>query len=365
VRKRRPLDWRDISKKELNYFNKLFGGPMFYSGIDQHKRFSYITTVNDDGIIIKQAEIKNNEFDILNYFSSFSEDHLATVETTGGWYWLNDLLSSNGVNLKLAHAKYVKAIAYAKVKTDKVDSHILAQLLRMNFIPEAYKISDSVRPLRDTLRARLRLSQKRTSCLNFMNRMLEKFNINDSASLSDFYKLQYQQFDNQVHLLKEQMLILEKSLYPSLIPNEDIQRLLWIPGIGKMNAFTLLLEVGDINRFESEKNFLSYCRLVPSARNSAGKTKQRSSKDGNKYLKLVFSDAAVHALQYYPVIKKYHDSKLRKKKKQVAHAIIAKEIARIAFYVLKYKSDFNNHFKGVDLENKKSFQWPRITSPDV
>lgn len=66
---------------------------------------------------------------------------------------MNDLLSSNGISLKLAHvkyvkyAKYVKAIAYAKVKTDKVDSHILAQLLRMNFIPEAYKISDDVRPL--------------------------------------------------------------------------------------------------------------------------------------------------------------------------------------------------------------------------
>ena len=89
------------------------------------------------------------------------------------------------------------------------------------------------------------------------------------------------------------MLTLEKSLYHTLIPNDDIQRILWIPGIGKMNAFTILLEVGDINRFQSKKNFFSYCRLVPSAR----KVRQKSSpKDGNKYLKLVFSDAAVHAL---------------------------------------------------------------------
>ena len=73
-----------------------------------------------------------------------------------------------------------------------------------------------------------------------------------------------------------------------LIPNDDIQRLLWIPGIGKMNAFTILLEVDDINRFADVKHFFSYCRLVPSARNSAGKSKQRSSKDGNKYLKVVF-----------------------------------------------------------------------------
>lgn len=338
---------------------------MFYSGIDQHKLFSYITTVDSDGIVIKEAKLNNNSFEILNYFSSLGKEHSATVETTGGWYWINDLLSSQGIDLKLAHAKYVKAIAYAKVKTDKVDSHILAQLLRLNFIPEAYKISDDIRTLRDTLRARLRLSVKRTSCINFMHRMLEKFNISDPALLNDFYKLQYQQFDIQAKLLKEQMLTLEKSIYPTLIPNDDIQPLLWIPGIGKMNAFTILLEVGDINRFQSEKNFFSTCRLTPSARNSGGKSKQRSSKDGNKYLKIVFSDAAVHALQYYPVIKHYYNSKLRKKKKQVAKAIISKEIARIVYYVLKYKSDFNNKFKGIELKQKKSVQWPRITSPVV
>jgi transposase len=338
---------------------------MYYSGIDQHKLFSYITTVDSDGKIIKEAKLNNNSFEILNYFNSLGKEHIATVETTGGWYWMNDLLSSLGITLKLAHAKYLKAISYAKVKTDKVDSHILAQLLRLNFIPEAFKISDDVRTLRDTLRARLRLSVKRTSCLNFMHRMLEKFNINDPALLNNFYKLQYQQFDIQSKLLKEQMLTLEKSLYPSLIPNEDIQRLLWIPGIGKMNAFTILLEVGDINRFPNEKNFFSYCRLVPSARNSAGRLKQRSSKDGNKYLKIVFSDAAVHALHYYPVIKKYHSSKLRKKNKQVAKAIISKEIARIVYHVLKDKSNFNNQFKGAVLKHKKYVQWPRITSPDV
>ena len=339
---------------------------MFYSGIDQHKLFSYITTVDSDGNIVKEAKLNNNLFEITNYFNSIGKDHYATVETTGGWYWMNDLLSSLGINLKLAHAKYLKAISYAKVKTDKVDSHILAQLLRLNFIPEAYKIPDDIRTLRDTLRARLRLSVKRTSCLNFMHRMLEKFNISDPSSLNNFYKLQYQQFDVQSKLLKEQMLTLEKSLYPSLIPNDDIQRLLWIPGIGKMNAFTILLEVGDIDRFPSEKNFFSYCRLVPSARNSGGKVKQKSSsKDGNRYLKIVFSDAALHALQYYPAIKKYYNSKLRKKKKQVAKAIISKEIACIVFYVLKFKSEFNNKFKGIELEHKKSLQWPRITNPDV
>jgi transposase len=158
------------------------------------------------------------------------------------------------------------------------------------------------------------------------------------------------------------MLDLEKQFYPYLIPNDDIQRLLSIPGIGKMNAFTILLEVDDINRFADIKNFFSYCRLVPSARNSGGKSKQRSFKDGNKYLKVAFSDAAIHAVQYYPVIRKYHSSLLRKKNKQIAKTIIAKEIAEIVYYVLKNKSNFNNKFKGTELEHTKSLQWPRVVS---
>ena len=56
---------------------------------------------------------------------------------------------------------------------------------------------------------------------------------------------------------------------------------------------------------------------------------------------------------------------LRKKNKHIAKTIIAKEIARIVFYVLKDKYDFNNYFKGIKLDHKKSGQWPRITSPVV
>jgi transposase len=279
------------------------------------------------------------------------------------WYWLDDLLTSLKIPLVLAHAKYVKAIAYAKVKTDKVDSHILAQLLRMDYIPEAHKISNHNRALRDALRARLKIVQRHTSIINSMHLLLAKYNYDSPNQLSGISKYQFDQLFDLESLLKEQIIDLEKQLYPDLIPNEDIQRLLWIPGIGKMNAFNIVLEVDDINRFDSVNNFFSYCRLTPSARNSAGKQKQRSSKDGNKYLKVVFSDAAVHAIQHYPVIRRYNNSLMRKKNKQIAKTIIAKEIANIVYQVLNKKENFNNKFKGRDLEHTKSLQWPRVVSP--
>jgi transposase len=336
---------------------------MYYTGIDLHKFSSYLTTVDSSGVIIKQENLKNVAHNFVQYFNSIPGEHQATVESTMTWYWLNDLLTSINIPLVLAHAKYVKAIAYAKVKTDKVDSHTLAQLLRMDYIPAAHKISNENRTLRDALRARLKIVQRHTSITNSMQLLLAKYNYDSPTQLTGIPEFQYQQLSDAEELLNEQMLDLEKQLYPFLIPNDDIQHLLWIPGIGKMNAFTILLEVDDINRFPDVKNFFSYCRLVPSARNSGGKSKQRSSKDGNKYLKVAFCDAAVHAVQYYPVIKKFHNSLLRKKSKQVAKTIVAKEIASIVYHVLKNKSDFNNKFKGSELDHKKSLQWPRITSP--
>ena len=336
---------------------------MYYTGIDLHKFTSYLTTVDSSGAIVKQEDLKNVAHNFVQYFNSIPGEHITTVESTMTWYWLNDLLTSMNIPLVLAHAKYVKAIAYAKVKTDKVDSHTLAQLLRMDYIPVAHKISNDKRLLRDALRARLKIVQRHTSVTNSMQLLLAKYNYDTPDQLSGIPKFQYEQLSEVEALLNDQMLDLEKQLYPFLIPNDDIQRLLWIPGIGKMNAFTILLEVDDISRFPDIKNFFSYCRLVPSARNSGGKSKQRSSKDGNKYLKVTFSDAAVHAVQYYPVIRNYNSSLLRKKNKQIAKTIIAKEIAEIVYHVLKNKSNFNNTFKGKDLVHTKSLQWPRVVSP--
>ena len=62
------------------------------------------------------------------------------VESTGFWYWLAGLLEELGVELTLAHATRLKAIAAAKVKTERLDSDLLAQLLRADLIPAAHRI---------------------------------------------------------------------------------------------------------------------------------------------------------------------------------------------------------------------------------
>ena len=355
---------------------------MFYSGIDLHKDMCVISTLNQDGEMIKQSKVPNHNTAIIRYFNEIGKPHRAVVECTSNWYWLSDLLKENGIDITLGHAKYLKAISYAKVKTDKVDSLTLASLLRMDMIPEAHQISLEKRSLRDLMRARLRLVVKRVSCLNSIHRLLGKFNISipENRQLHDLSTLDYlvnlglgEDFLFQLNLLKEQVkllhkqiIALEKSMHPRLIPNEDIQRLLRIPGIGKVAAFTIYLEVDGIDRFADVKNFYSYCRLVPGADNSNRKHKHKSgNKDGNRYLKMVFRESSVRAVQYYKEIKQFYQSKARRKHVNVARNLVALELANAVYHVLKNRQDFNNRFNNKVLSRQKKIQWPRLSSPVV
>ena len=331
---------------------------MYYSGIDLHSDNCYMTTIDDSGAVVKQQRVENISDYVLNYFHSLPGAHQAVVESTTGWYWLNDLLQDHGIELVLAHAKYLKAISYAKVKTDKVDSQTLAILLRQGLIPQAHKISRELRGLRDTMRIRLRLVQQRSACLLRLNSIHMKFN----GSVPDPYRFQLAVLEHTRNTLSDQILALEKSLHPVLIPNDDIQRLLNIPGIGKLSAFTIYLEIDGIERFDSDKHFVSYCRLVPAADNSNRSVHHRSSKDGNKYLKIAFSDAAVHAIQFYPEYKRFYQKLSRRSGEATARTVVAKELAKIVFYVLKNKTQYKG-LKGQPISRQKSQQWPRLSSP--
>ena len=150
-----------------------------------------------------------------------------------------------------------------------------------------------------------------------------------------------------------------------LIPTPDVQRLLWVTGIGRIVAFTIWLEVDGIQRFPSARDFVSYCRLVPGAGNSGGKTRHKRTKDGNRYLKLAFSHAAVRAIQYVPEIRAFYHALARRKPKAVARAVVAKALARIVYYVLTKQEAFNGTFKGKPLSRTKTPKWPRLASPDV
>jgi transposase len=275
------------------------------------------------------------------------------VETTGSWYWIADLLREHGAELKLAHAAKVQAITAAKVKTDSIDALTLLTMLRLNLVPEAHVISPELRGLRDLLRQRLQLVEKRTSSRNSIARLLEKYNRASVEALPELAQVQAGFHQGQIALLAVQIKALEKRIHGELKPNPTVRRLRRIPGIGRLNAWALYLEIDGIARFATERKFFSYCRLAPGSDNSGPRTRTRRSRAGNRYLKLAFSHAAVRAVQRYAEVGAAYRKKLRKKNKALAHAWVRKELARIVYHVLKDDVDYDDTFRGARLSRPK------------
>lgn len=101
------------------------------------------------------------------------------------------------------------------------------------------------------------------------------------------------------------------------------------------------------------------------AGNSGGKTRHKRAKGGNRYLKLAFAHAAVHAIQYFPEVRAFYRAMARRTPSVVARALVAKELARIVYCMLTKREAFNGTFKGKAPSRTKQPKWPRRASPPV
>ena len=135
---------------------------------------------------------------------------------------------------------------------------------------------------------------------------------------------------------------LEKLLLSQVTLKPEYQRLLAIPGIGKVLAISIALETGLITRFPTPGDYVSYCRCVGSLRKSNNKIKGRNnSKNGNLYLAWAFMEAADKAKRYCPHPKAFFERKVREGNIFIARKALASKYARACYYVLKDQHEYD------------------------
>ena len=225
------------------------------------------------------------------YFGQWpAHEQCAVIEATACWYWLCDLLRSLGIRTVLAHAKYLKAISYAKVKTDAVDAHTLAQLLRLGYVPEAHQLPGEYRAMRDLLRQRMVMEHKRTNLIQRISSILAQFNVRLQVS----------------------------------------------PSAAGFAAF------------------LEGCGLPVEYRMTL----------------LMYHQQCIQATEHRKRLEKHFKEKLRptsalqlheRTSKRVARTVVAKELAKIVYYVLHRQQEFKA-FKGVAIDKLRD--WPRARKLD-
>jgi len=279
-----------------------------YIGMDLHKSTSTLCAKTKEGKVVKEQKILTTPDEVSVFIKSLGKHSLSLVlEPVSQWHFYADFIESHGVEVHLAHATKVRAIASAKIKTDTIDARILADLLRANLIPEAYRSPLKVRSWKELARLRSSLVHDRTQMKNRVHAVLFKNALEAPFSLwsnkgrtwlSDItvpshyarsitvYCTLIDDFTQEIHELETQIHTLVEDL-------PQLKLLCTIPGVGYITALTILAEIGDISRFPSAKKLQSYAGLVPSTYASGGVTRHgRLTKQGSKYLRFAMIEVA-------------------------------------------------------------------------
>ncbi|HEB56613.1 MAG TPA: IS110 family transposase [Gammaproteobacteria bacterium] len=135
---------------------------------------------------------------------------------------------------------------------------------------------------------------------------------------------------------------IEKTVLQQIKIRPEFKKLLTVPGIGEALGLTIMLESGDMSRFQKVGNFSSYCRCVKSERLSNGKKKgEGNSKNGNKYLAWAFIEAANFAIRYNDKIKSFYQKKKSRTNGIIATKAVANKLARACYHILKDQVAFD------------------------
>jgi transposase len=135
-------------------------------GVDYHKACSLIVVQDTGGKTLRSGRVRNDSRSLAGFLSPFSENAHAVMEATRNWTVMFDWLDELCDEVTLAHPLKVKAIAEAKIKTDKIDATILAHLLRAELVPAAHAPSHRAREVRLALRERMFYVRLRTMVKN-------------------------------------------------------------------------------------------------------------------------------------------------------------------------------------------------------
>jgi len=329
-----------------------------YSGIDLHSNNCVIAIIGDNQQSVLNKRLSNDLGQIIQLFQPFKDALQGiVVESTYNWYWLVDGLLDAGFKVHLANTTAIQQYKGIKCTDDHTDAQWLAELLRLNILPEGYICPKDYRSVRDLSRKRLWLVQQRTRNILSLQTSItrqtgKRLSANQLKKITEA-DLQAISIDENIYLavnahkqlidhITAQERIITKHILAQIQLQSGFKQLQTIPGIGKLLALTIMLETIDVHRFASVGQFSSYCRCVKSERISNGKKKGvNNSKNGNKYLSWAFIEAANFSIRFDPKIKAYYQRKCVKKCRTVAVKTVAHKLARASYYILKDGVNFD------------------------
>lgn len=327
---------------------------MLYAGIDYHKKWSQITVLKQTGEVFRKARVESRSETLKAFFDDIPEEIRGVVEAGRNLCWIYDQLNQCVSEVVVAHPLKVKAIACAKIKTDEIDSRVLADLLRADLIPPAHVPSLEIRGMRKLLHQHIALVRMRTQVKNRIHAIVEQYpEYAWQQECSDLFGRWGQRFLQEVELSMEDRRLLneERSLLDELNSritrndrwlaketkgDEIIGFLRTLPGIGPFFSALLRAEIDDIDRFPNAKKLCSFAGLVPSTYASGDRTFHgRITKQGNRTIRWAMVEAVRPAITHDWMLRQFYERLKAKHGSNAAKVATARRLLTLVYHVWK------------------------------
>jgi transposase len=318
-----------------------------YLGIDIHKRYAQVAVMDEAGEIVEEVRVQNANLDDLAQQYAGSQ---AAIEATSNYYHIYDTLSEH-LDVTVAHPGKLTLIANTDKKTDRVDAKELARMVRLESVPESYVPTDEIREARALVRGRQKLVQNRTEYANKIHGLLSDHGITEQIkplsvegreslrelSLPTPWDTLLASYLEMIETLTDEIDRLEGAIEDRAGSLAETQLLMTIPGVSYYSALMIYAEVGEIDRFDRDKEVVSYAGLNPVIRESGdSRIEGGISKRGSRQLRWILvqcAQVAVHTCED-EYLSRFYDRLAGKKGSQKAIVATARKLLVSIYHML-------------------------------
>jgi transposase len=287
-------------------------------GLDYHKDSIQVCVMDPSGTILVNRSCPNRAAAVVALVAPYGHEVRAALEACSGAANLADeLATQHGWIINLAHPGYVARMKQTPDKTDWADARVIADLVRVGYLPKVWLAPEDVRQLRTLTRYRRQLVDRRRATKLRVTALLRDARVVEpqarrwgrawvswletAAGLGTEGRWVVDRLIAELRDVADAIVAVEQRLARVTADDPVVAHLLTLPGVGFVTAWCLRAEIGRFDRFTTGKQLSRYCGLSP--RNTSSGQRQADAgliKAGNEHLRATIIEAAHRLIRYDP-----------------------------------------------------------------
>jgi transposase len=326
-------------------------------GLDVDREFAVVASWRE-GVVRSAGQIATTPEALRLFAESLCELDEVALEATCNRHAIARLLERHVARVVVSNPMKTRAIAEAKVKTDKVDARVLAELLAADYPPGVWIADDETQALRRQVARRAHIVRQRTRVQNRVQSILHR-NLVPRCPAADLFgrkgrgwlaerdlpvdeRQAVEALLRQLDFHGEELRLVDAELARVALRREEVKRLMTIPGVDATVALSIVAAVGDFTRFRSPDKLVSYLGLNPRVRQSGGQPAShgRITKQGRAHARGMLVEAAWAAAKTPGPLRAFYERVRARRGMQIAVVATARKLAVLCWHLISKGEDY-------------------------